>query len=69
VRWPPASVDVSPGAVDRPLLEDVTKQCSEFHNGEHRSVCDRDSCSHELCVKVSKKSDYQCKLRLQSLVT
>jgi hypothetical protein len=29
VRWPPACEDVSPGADDRPLLEAVTKQCSE----------------------------------------
>jgi hypothetical protein len=29
VRWPPACEDVSPGAEDRPFLEDVTKQSSE----------------------------------------
>jgi hypothetical protein len=29
VRWPPACEDVSPGAEERPLLEDVTKQRSE----------------------------------------
>jgi hypothetical protein len=26
VRWPPACKDVSPGAEERPLLEEVTKQ-------------------------------------------
>jgi hypothetical protein len=29
VRWPPACEDASPGAGERPLLEDVTKQRSE----------------------------------------
>jgi hypothetical protein len=29
VRWPPACEDVSPGAEERPLLENVTKQRSE----------------------------------------
>jgi hypothetical protein len=29
VRWPPACKDVSPGAEERPLLEDVSKQHSE----------------------------------------
>jgi hypothetical protein len=29
VRWPPACEDVNPGAKERPLLEDVTKQRSE----------------------------------------
>jgi hypothetical protein len=29
VRGPPASVDVSPETEEHPLLEDVTKQCSE----------------------------------------
>jgi hypothetical protein len=29
VRWPSACEDVSPGAEERPLLEDVTKQRSE----------------------------------------
>jgi hypothetical protein len=28
-RWRPARKDVSPGAEERPLLEDVTKQRSE----------------------------------------
>jgi hypothetical protein len=35
VRWPPASEDVSPGAEERPLLEDVTKQSSEDLDSEH----------------------------------
>jgi hypothetical protein len=29
VRWPPACEDVNPGAEERPLLEDFTKQRSE----------------------------------------
>jgi hypothetical protein len=29
VRWPSACEDVRPGAEERPLLEDVTKQRSE----------------------------------------
>jgi hypothetical protein len=29
VRWPPACENLSPGAEQRPLLEDVTKQRSE----------------------------------------
>jgi hypothetical protein len=29
VRWPPACEDVSPGARERSLLEDITKQRSE----------------------------------------
>jgi hypothetical protein len=35
VRWPPACEDVSPEAEDRPLLEEVTKQCSEDRDWEH----------------------------------
>jgi hypothetical protein len=42
VRWPPACEDVSPGAEERPLLEDVTKQRSEGRDWEHWSVCDND---------------------------
>jgi hypothetical protein len=42
VRWPPACEDVSPTAEERPLLEDVTKQRSEDHDWEHRSLCDSD---------------------------
>jgi hypothetical protein len=29
VRWPPVCEDVSPGAEESPLLEDVTQQRSE----------------------------------------
>jgi hypothetical protein len=29
VRWPPACQDMSLEAEEHPLLEDVTKQCSE----------------------------------------
>jgi hypothetical protein len=29
VKWPPVCEDVSLGAEDRPLLEDITKQSSE----------------------------------------
>jgi hypothetical protein len=29
MKWPPACEDVSAGAEERPLLEDVTKQCSD----------------------------------------
>jgi hypothetical protein len=29
VRWPPACEDVNPGAEERPLLGDVSKQHSE----------------------------------------
>jgi hypothetical protein len=35
VRWPPACKDVSPGAEERSLSEDVTKQSSEDRNREH----------------------------------
>jgi hypothetical protein len=34
VRWPPACKDLSPGAEERALLEDVTKQSSEDRDGE-----------------------------------
>jgi hypothetical protein len=32
VRWPSACEDVSLEADDRPLLEDVTNQCSEVRD-------------------------------------
>jgi hypothetical protein len=32
VRWPPACEDMSPGAEERPTLEDVAKQSSEDHD-------------------------------------
>jgi hypothetical protein len=32
VRWPPACGDMSLGAEERPLLEDVTKQHSEYRD-------------------------------------
>jgi hypothetical protein len=35
VRWPPASEDVSPGAEEHPLPEDVAKQRSEDRDWEH----------------------------------
>jgi hypothetical protein len=35
VRWPPAWEDLSPGAKERPLLEDVTKQRREDRDWEH----------------------------------
>jgi hypothetical protein len=35
VTWPPACEDMSPGAEERPLLEDVTKQRSEARDFEH----------------------------------
>jgi hypothetical protein len=35
VKWPPIYMDVGPEAEDRPLLEEVTKQCSEDRDGEH----------------------------------
>jgi hypothetical protein len=37
--WPPAFEDVSPRAQDRPLLEDITQQCSEDRDWEHYCVC------------------------------
>jgi hypothetical protein len=42
VRWSPACEDVSPGAEERSLLEDVTKQRSEDRDWEHYSLCDSD---------------------------
>jgi hypothetical protein len=39
VRWPPACEDVSPGAQERPLLEDVTQQRSEDRDYENTSLC------------------------------
>jgi hypothetical protein len=38
VRWPPAYKDMSPGAEERPLLEEVTKRCSEDVT-ENTSLC------------------------------
>jgi hypothetical protein len=35
VRWLPACEDVIPGAEERPLLEDVTKQRNEHRGWEH----------------------------------
>jgi hypothetical protein len=35
VRWSSACEDVSPGAEERPFLEDVTKQHSENSGREH----------------------------------
>jgi hypothetical protein len=45
VRWPPATDDVSPGAEERPLLEDITQKHSENRDWEHYSVCDSGLCS------------------------
>jgi hypothetical protein len=36
----PVCEDVRPGAEDRPLLEDVTKQHGENGDREHWSLCD-----------------------------
>jgi hypothetical protein len=38
VRWTPLREGVSPGAEERPLLKDVTKQGSEDHHQGH-SLC------------------------------
>jgi hypothetical protein len=46
VREPPACEDVSPGAEELPLLEDVTKQRNEARSLEHWSFCLK--YSHEL---------------------
>jgi hypothetical protein len=35
VRWPPANKDMSLGAEEHPLLEDVIQQCSEDYDWEH----------------------------------
>jgi hypothetical protein len=35
VTWPPACEDVSPGAEERSLLEDVSRQRSEDRDREH----------------------------------
>jgi hypothetical protein len=69
VKWPAACEDMSPEAEEHPLLEDITKQSTEGHDWEHWSLCDSDfeKCSHELCVKVSSKSNYQSIPRLQPL--
>jgi hypothetical protein len=42
VRWPPACKNVNPGAEERPLLGDVTKQRSEDREREHSPLCDSD---------------------------
>jgi hypothetical protein len=42
MRWPSACEDVSPGAGERPLLRDVTKQRSEDRDWEHWSLCESD---------------------------
>jgi hypothetical protein len=35
VRWPPACEDISPGAEECPLLEDITQKHSEDCGWEH----------------------------------
>jgi hypothetical protein len=46
VRWPPAYENVSPGTEERPLMEDVAKQCSSV-----KTVTDNTS----LCVTMLSK--------------
>jgi hypothetical protein len=49
VRWPPACEDVIPVAEERSLLEDVTKQSSQYRDWELVFVQERFmKCSHEL---------------------
>jgi hypothetical protein len=62
VRWKPGCEDVSPGAKEHLLLEDVTKQRSEVRGSI--LVCVK--CTHGLWVKAFNKSNNKSKPRLYS---